>query len=620
MNSRPFTSTVRASRTLAAALVFAAGIANAQLTLTEGTNFSLDVADDRRIVFDLVGALWLLPPGGGAATLLDTGSHDASRPRWSPSGKDIVYEAREAGSGRLWLLHTGTGHTARLGDGRYFDQDGAWHPDGDRLVYSSDRGSTGFDLWEIDLATGLTWRLTNLPGDEIEPAWSADGRNLVYIHRDRDEWALKLKPFGEPDTVLVTARERLAEPSWRPDGSLVAYTRRRGDSVTIDMVILSDPPLERVLVDDGDVFFSRVAWPDRQQLVYAANGVIRSRNFNSWSSRTIRFRASVEAAEAPVAERVAERDIATAPPPAGRRVIRADRLWDGLARGYRSDVDIVVDGATIIAIEASQPRPGVPVVDVGNITVVPGLIDAWSALPDEPPARLGPLLLSFGITTIAAPAPQAQAIAESWDGGALPGPRAIEQSWTGALEAGRAVLLGDESRPASPAGRRYADIRLAAAARPALVLSGIADSATPAIGALLDSRQARLMGSAAPPPRRYDQAPDASGAREIIVAGSQPNGLPPGIGLHAELRALVAAGLTPREALVAAGNNAAAALGLDGRLGTVAVGQPAELVLLDGDPLEDIEDALKVVGVVRNGRFFSTIRLIEIAADAATVE
>jgi len=47
---------------------------------------------------------------------------------------------------------------------------------------------------------------------------------------------------------------------------------------------------------------------------------------------------------------------------------------------------------------------------------------------------------------------------------------------------------------------------------------------------------------------------------------------------------------------------------------------PAELVLLDGDPLEDIEDALKVVGVVRNGRFFSTIRLIEIAADAATVE
>ena len=36
-----------------------------------------------------------------------------------------------------------------------------------------------------------------------------------------------------------------------------------------------------------------------------------------------------------------------------------------------------------------------------------------------------------------------------------------------------------------------------------------------------------------------------------------------------------------------------------------------DLVIVDGDPLADVADALNVVGIVRNGRFYSTISLIE---------
>jgi hypothetical protein len=39
-------------------------------------------------------------------------------------------------------------------------------------------------------------------------------------------------------------------------------------------------------------------------------------------------------------------------------------------------------------------------------------------------------------------------------------------------------------------------------------------------------------------------------------------------------------------------------------------------VLVDGDPLRNIGDALNIVGVVRNGRFFSVSGLIDRAADA----
>jgi imidazolonepropionase-like amidohydrolase len=53
-----------------------------------------------------------------------------------------------------------------------------------------------------------------------------------------------------------------------------------------------------------------------------------------------------------------------------------------------------------------------------------------------------------------------------------------------------------------------------------------------------------------------------------------------------EIRRMVAHGLTATEALVAATAGSAHALGLDAHVGTVAVGKRADLIVLDGDPLE----------------------------------
>ena len=117
---------------------------------------------------------------------------------------------------------------------------------------------------------------------------------------------------------------------------------------------------------------------------------------------------------------------------------------------------------------------------------------------------------------------------------------------------------------------------------------------------------------------RYKELIDA-GVTSTVLA-SRGNGLPAGIALHAEFRALVAAGLRPEQALRAAGVNAAAALGVDPRLGRIATGAIADLVFVEGDPLSDVGNALKVVAVVRNGRFFSVAGLIERAEQARAVE
>lgn len=78
--------------------------------------------------------------------------------------------------------------------------------------------------------------------------------------------------------------------------------------------------------------------------------------------------------------------------------------------------------------------------------------------------------------------------------------------------------------------------------------------------------------------------------------------------LHRELALLVRCGLTPTAALAAATTTAAAALREQGRLGTIAAGAVADLVIVDGRPLERIEDVARVWRVVWRGRVLDPAR------------
>ena len=88
-----------------------------------------------------------------------------------------------------------------------------------------------------------------------------------------------------------------------------------------------------------------------------------------------------------------------------------------------------------------------------------------------------------------------------------------------------------------------------------------------------------------------------------ILAGTD-TGVPfafPGSSLHDELELLVEAGLPTSDALRGATSEAARALGLDEEIGTIESGRTADLVLLEGDPLEDIENTRRIEAVVLRG-------------------
>jgi len=79
----------------------------------------------------------------------------------------------------------------------------------------------------------------------------------------------------------------------------------------------------------------------------------------------------------------------------------------------------------------------------------------------------------------------------------------------------------------------------------------------------------------------------------------------PSFSLHEELQRFVTAGFTPLEALQTATLSPARFFATEDRLGTVAMGKVADLVLPDANPQEDIANTQEIAAVVVNGKYFS---------------
>ena len=86
-----------------------------------------------------------------------------------------------------------------------------------------------------------------------------------------------------------------------------------------------------------------------------------------------------------------------------------------------------------------------------------------------------------------------------------------------------------------------------------------------------------------------------------------------GLGFHWELWAMgMGPDMTPHEALRIATIVGAAAIGLDTDLGTLEAGKLADLVILAGNPLEDLRNTNTVQHVMMNGRLYEGDSLNEI--------
>lgn len=93
----------------------------------------------------------------------------------------------------------------------------------------------------------------------------------------------------------------------------------------------------------------------------------------------------------------------------------------------------------------------------------------------------------------------------------------------------------------------------------------------------------------------------------MIYAGTDTSAATsPGLSLHHEMELLVDAGLTPMQAIMTATKNAAELIGLSSKIGTVEKGKLADLVIVDANPLTNIQNTKKIFKVVKDGRVVDT--------------
>jgi len=99
----------------------------------------------------------------------------------------------------------------------------------------------------------------------------------------------------------------------------------------------------------------------------------------------------------------------------------------------------------------------------------------------------------------------------------------------------------------------------------------------------------------------------------MLIAGTDPTGsggVIPGYSNQRQVELLVEEGFTPLEAISISTLNGAKYLGRDARVGTIAAGKQADLVVVNGDPSKTIADIRNVETVFRMGIGFDPAKLI----------
>ena len=650
--------------------------------------------DAGRVAFGALGQLWLLTVGDPDPRQL---THDASAklgPAWSPDGTQLVYACDRSGMLQLWLHDLASGDARQLTRADRPLKQAAWAPDGQRIVCASEDGW----LCLVDAGSGALQRVAKQTVWSGRPSWSPDGAYLAlaavrpYSARYREGLTAILTvhlasgrmryQLPRPGTSLDV--RNVNGPLWSPDGRYFIYTLGGTpwrSPIAADGTLQGEP---EALGDDAADALSLSA--DGRTLLYLSNGRLRMRALDAQS-------AASAARELPwgLQWRLAK--------PAQTTVVHAGRLWDGHADSLRDNVDIVIRGNRIAAIEPHRARrPGVRWIDASDLTVMPGLVDMHThrEMGNQLGARDPRIFLAYGITTTRGLSDNAYLALEnkeSVDAGLRIGPRhfgtgeALDGTrvfYDGmhpirssaqlgrAFERARALdydLLkcyvrlppdlqaratrmaqqlgipitshylfpavafgahGHEhmggtsrygySRTGSMLGTGYQDVVAIAAASRSFrtpTLFGLESMLGDAPDEILeDPRVQRLFPPAerAPLERAARGGPSRpvrmianqvatilaqQAAGVTIVCGSDYPIVAPGISLHLNLRAMVRHGMRPVDALRTATRNAGQVLGHD--LGTLARGQLADLVCVQGDPLSDIRAAMRVRRVMVGG-------------------
>lgn len=363
------------------------------------------------------------------------------RPVISPDGKSIAFNAL----GDIYVMRIG-GDPVNITKDAAYDCDPAWSPDGSQLAYCSDKAGGLLQLWLRDMKTGRERQITHLSTQPISPAFSPDGKRIAFLNVDgmwrRSSIAVLDLASGAVSIVHASIFAPGA-PTWSPDGKRIAVamvaplsTRfREGTNQILTMSSTGTPeasddkwyaPIPGLSIDARD-WHGPVWSPDGSRMATVYEGQLAvfpvapsgeplgpPRRLSSeiayapsWAgdSRHILYQSN---------DRLVLLDTETGEQnnvplslnytqyvPKGEYAVHVGMLVDGISKTARNDMDIVIRGNRIAAVEPH--KPGRNAIDATNLTAMPGLIDFHTHRQSDTGELQGRSFLAWGVTSVRSP-------------------------------------------------------------------------------------------------------------------------------------------------------------------------------------------------------------------------
>jgi TolB protein len=151
--------------------------------------------------------------GAIQARLTNNGAIDSS-PSFSPDGSQIAFVSNRGGSPQIYVMPAAGGAPKRVTFQGKYNQTPRWSPRADKpQIAFTGRDERGvFDVFILDVKSGRIDRLTQGKGSNLDPTWSPDGRLIAYVSSRGGMWVQNPETHHE----VQIWRGAGSSPSWGP--------------------------------------------------------------------------------------------------------------------------------------------------------------------------------------------------------------------------------------------------------------------------------------------------------------------------------------------------------------------------------------------------------------------
>jgi Tol biopolymer transport system component len=166
----------------------------------------------------------------GVATLTTTGIVPSSATGFASTvSGQIVFQSARDGNNEIYVMNGDGSSQTRLTDDPADDAWPALSPDGTKVAFVSDRTGNR-ELYEMSSDGSDVVQLTNTPVvAEDNPSWSPDGKLIAYTGHlsSKKSEIYTIDPVTLAVTQLTKARRLNAEPAYSPNGRSIAFLSTR---------------------------------------------------------------------------------------------------------------------------------------------------------------------------------------------------------------------------------------------------------------------------------------------------------------------------------------------------------------------------------------------------------